>query len=160
LLLKKALTGANGDNETYVGNSKQLSLTFYDENKNEIPINNAKSKFEFVIPKDLSASRTSIGYEYVNASNMDLADKNHFLPNAINTTVANISFHLQIKPIERNTSYVVLMKLGQTPVLNSTMQSYDYWEIFHPKGKNLKKNKQIYNLVIYIHKNNRFKRRE
>ena len=129
------MTGSNGDNETYIGNSKQLSLAFYDENKNEIPISNARSRFEFIIPRDLSKAGISLNYEHVNASNMDLTEKNHFLPNAIKATAANISFHLQIKPIDLNTGYVVLMKLGQTPVFNSTMQSYDFWEIFYPEGK-------------------------
>jgi len=136
-MLQNALTGANGDNETYIGNSKQLSLAFYDEDKKEIPITNALTLFEFIIPRDLSFSTTStsIDYEFVNASFMDMSEKNHFLPNAINTTGANVSFHLQIKPINLNTGYVVLMKLGQTPVLNSSMQSYDYWNIYCPEGK-------------------------
>lgn len=136
MMLENALTGANGDNETFIGNSKQLSLAFYDENKQEIPISNSMSRFEFVIPRDLSFSApgTSMDFEYVNASYMDMSDKNHFLPNAINTTGANISFHLQISPDDVNTGYVVLMKLGQTPVLNSSMQSYDYWNIYCPEG--------------------------
>jgi hypothetical protein len=136
MMLQNALTGANGDNETHIGNSKQLSLAFYDEKKQEIPISNAMSKFEFIIPRDLSfsATNTSMDFEFVNASFMDMSEKNHFLPNAINTTGANVSFHLQISPIDPNTGYVVLLKLGQTPVLNSTMQSYDYWKIFCPQG--------------------------
>ena len=139
MMLQNALTVSNGDNETHIGNSKQLSLAFYDENKNEIPISNSMSKFEFVIPRDLSfsATGTSMDFEYVNASFMDMSEKNHFLPNAINTTGVNISFHLQIKPVNLNTGYVVLVKLGQTPVLNKTMQSYDYWRIFCPDGDNL-----------------------
>jgi hypothetical protein len=136
MLFQNALTGANGDNETFIGNSKQLSLAFYDENKNEIPISNSMSRFEFVIPRDLSfsASGTSMDFEYVNASFMDMSAKNHFLPNAINTTGANISFHLQILPENVTVGYVVLIKLGQTPVLNSSTQSYDYWKIYCPEG--------------------------
>ncbi len=135
-MLENALTGANGDNETNIGNSKQLSLAFYDENKKEIPIHNSIAKFEFVIPRDLSFSSTNVSMDFqlVNASFMDMSDKNHFLPNAINTTGANISFHLQISPENTTVGYVVLVKLGQTPVLNKTMQSYDYWRIFCPQG--------------------------
>jgi len=136
MVIENAVTGANGDNETFIGNSKQLSLAFYDENKNEIPISNSLGRFEFIIPRDLSfsSSSTDINFQYINASTLDMSKNNHFLPNAINTTGANISFHLQISPENANISYIVLMKLGQTPVLNKSMQSYDYWKIYCPQG--------------------------
>jgi len=137
MIIENAITGANGDNETFIGNSKQLSLSFYDEDKKEIPINNQKNKFEFIIPRDLSwsSSNTSLEYIFINASQMDLAEKNHFLPNAITLSGSNVSFHIQIKPIDPRTGYVVLMKLGQTPIFNITFQSFDYWKILCPSSK-------------------------
>jgi len=136
MVIDNAVTGANGDNETYIGNSKQLSLSFYDEDKKEIPIKNQKNTFEFIISRDLSWSsdNTSLEFVYINASQMELAEKNHFLPNAITLSGSNVSFHLQIKPINLNTGYVVLMKLGQTPIFNSTFQSFDHWKILCPSS--------------------------
>jgi hypothetical protein len=137
MIIRNTITGSNGDNETFIGNSKQISLSFYDENKTEIPIKSQKNKFEFVIHRDLSwsSSNTSKDYIFINASQMDLTEKNHFLPNAITLPGSNVSFHIQLKPIDLRTGYVVLMKFGQTPILNSTFQSFDYWKIFCPSGK-------------------------
>jgi hypothetical protein len=137
MIIKNTITGSNGDNETFIGNSKQISLSFYDENKQEIPIKNSKKNLEFLIHRDLSwsSSNTSQDYVFVNASQINLAEKNHFLPNAITLSGSNVSVHIQIKPIDPNTGYVVLMKFGQTPILNSTLQSFDYWKIFCPSGK-------------------------
>ena len=150
-----AITGENGDNETYIGLSKSISYNIYDESKNEIPIKNLKNKIEYSIPKDLPVQ--IIPYTFIDTTNLL---KNNFSNNNItgrayiaNNTFkffdgiftsgfrlngSNVSVHIQIKPDDKyklNFCYLFLLKFKSNPVFNLNTQDFDEWSIFCPKGK-------------------------
>ena len=61
-----AVSGHNGRNETYVGNSSSIGLRFYDENSNEIQITQSNFPIDVKIKRDSSLTESSLSYQYVN----------------------------------------------------------------------------------------------
>ena len=61
-----AVSGHNGNNETFIGVSNSMGLTLYDENSNEIPITKASVPFDIVLQRD--SHLPEYLYYYVNAS--------------------------------------------------------------------------------------------
>ena len=143
-----ALTGNNGDNETNIGASNSISYSIYDENINEIPVNNLNEKIEFWIALDTSLTKPS--YKYINAINAS-QNQNDSLSQAGNLTSylngfllsgfvlngQNVSISIQIKP-ENSTNlsigYLILLKFGDNPIFNSTNNNnYDKMSILCPQ---------------------------
>ena len=110
-----ALTGNNGDNETNVGSSKSISYSIYDDNKNEIPVNNLNKKIEYWIPKDPSVPIEPynlinsvnisglVGFDSLNKTNTSIPYiySNGSIYNGFKLTGSNVSVHIQIKPINK-----------------------------------------------------------
>ena len=125
-----ALTGNNGDNETYIGKSKSITYSIYDESRNEIPVNNLSKKIEYWIPKDPSVSIEP--FNFINAVNItglvgfdSLNKTNNTIPfiysngsiyNGFKLTGSNVSIHIQVKPINTNS-------IGYLFLLNKSMAS-------------------------------------
>ena len=131
--MNMAPTGQNGDNETYIGSSKSLGYSLYDENKNEIPIKDQKKPIEYWIPKDASVPIEP--FKFVDAKNATVVNEttkfvymNGFFLNGSNNSV-----HIQIKPINKiMIGYLLLLKFGDNPTLEQ--EYYDEWVIFCPTG--------------------------
>jgi hypothetical protein len=126
-ILNSALIGLNGDNETNVGKSKSISLSFYDQNDgSEIQVNNQANPIEFWIQKDLSSN----DYSFYN-----LTYSNHlFLINTFMKKTTNSSIHIQIKPNNLELGYLILLVFDDIPVLTSSDQKYDFWKLYCPSG--------------------------
>ena len=50
-LLPMAVSGHNGNNETFIGVSNSMGLTLYDENSNETPIRKTSEPINIVLPR-------------------------------------------------------------------------------------------------------------
>ena len=125
-----APSGHNGNNETKVGLSNSLSLSFHDESKNEIKIDQAKSPIDIRIPRDRNTPNFT--YQYVNATGISLTTKSHILPNSFQIKTNNASIHINIKPLDLSIGYLVLLKFGYTPILNSTYADYNHFKVLCP----------------------------
>jgi len=124
-----AVSGHNGNNETKIGLSKLLSLAFFDEKGRELPVSESKKPIEFWITREKSVS-DMFKYQYVNVTNMSLSESSYLLSSAFSIETANVSVHIQLKPVQSNqTSYLVLLKFGSTPVINSSTVYYDHFKI-------------------------------
>jgi hypothetical protein len=135
MYLSNALTGKNGDNETNIGRSKQLSLSFYaDSNNKEIKVSNQnENPFEFWIKRNLTGvDDFQTTFQVVNVSSGNMTLRGAFLNNAIVLNGTNNSVNIQIKPINPALGYLVIVKFGDTPVLNKSSQYFDLHEIFCP----------------------------
>ena len=63
-----AVSGHNGNNESLIGISSSIGLSFYDENSNEIEITQSKSAIDIRIQKD--PNTVNYPFYYVNATNI------------------------------------------------------------------------------------------
>lgn len=106
-------------------------------------------------------------YTEIKISNLTLTPGLELLPNGFEIKTNNASMHLQIKPkIQNQIAYLVLIKLGSTPVLNSTHKTFDYWKILCPNNyhsinsnsnKTLFKNENEYYYFLFSkHKTNKW----
>ena len=79
-----AITGHNGDNESFIGFSSSIGLSLYDDSALEIKIQltNSQPPIDMVIQRDSSISQ-SHPYQYVNISQIQLTTGYFFLPNAL-----------------------------------------------------------------------------
>lgn len=141
-----ALTGNNGDNETSIGLSSSIGLTFYDEmTKKELNIYDLQKPIEFWIKKENDQGES---YQFFNGLSFNLNFNQSNLTNSTNLkiqiiqssfyfvkysfykTKSNTSFQIQLKPNNKSISYLILLKYSSLPVLNSFQSEYDDWKIF------------------------------
>ena len=112
-----AVSGYNGNNETLIGFSSSNGLSFYDENNVQIQITLSQVPIDILIPRD--ANLPTYLYQYVNATQIQLLPGAFYLPNGFNITSNNASIHIELKPLNMNLAYLVILKLGYTPIVNS-----------------------------------------
>ena len=131
-----AVSGHNGNNETFIGNTSSASLSFYDENTNEIPVSLSDSVIDVFIESDSYFDYDNLAYQQVVARDInDLTLNPFFLQNALKIKSKNASIHIELMPSNpNNTSYLFVLKLGSLPVLNSTYSSFDSFKIFCPSN--------------------------
>ncbi len=135
--LSNALTGKNGDNETNIGRSKQLGLSFYaDSDKKEIKVRNQyQQPFDFWIKRDLTGVNSfQTTFQVVNVSSGNMTLKGSFLNNGILLNGTNNSLSVQIKPFDLTLGYLIILKFGDTPVLNKSSNYFDLFKIFCPSN--------------------------
>ena len=127
-----AVSGHNGNNESKIGVSNSIGLSVYDEQLNEIKISNLKSPIDLVIPRDIRLPQYS--YQYVNATNIDLPPNAFLLFNGINLAAVNSSLHIELKPTNLTLGYLLVIKLGSTPIVNSTFADFSSFKLFCPSN--------------------------
>lgn len=127
-----AISGFNGRNETFIGNSYGLDLSFLDEAGAVIPVQNLYIPIELWIPRSTTLSQDA--YQYVNTTNLTVSSSFQIMPNAMNISSTNASLHIQLSPQDFTLAYLILVKFGSTPYLNSTASSYDFWKVFCPNS--------------------------
>ena len=128
-----AVSGYNGNNETLTGISSSISLTFYNSYFNEKPVSFSNMPIDVYIERSLNMSQF-YSYQYVNVTqiNANFSNDNLFLQNAFNITSNNASIHIELLPLSLNMSYLVLLKFGFIPIVNSTYSDYDVIKILCP----------------------------
>ena len=131
-MLTTAPTGLNGDNETSVGGSNSVSISFQGKDKSQIEIN-FKEPAEFYIKK---ASINMIFEKYNFTHIMELirnkSSNSVFFYNSFELPGLNISIHFQIRPNISSIGYLTLLKYGGLPTLNN--HDYDHMKVFCTKG--------------------------
>ena len=128
-----AVSSHNGNNETLIGLSSSMGLSFYDyDSNNEIPIKKSSSPIDIILPRDKSASKYS--FKYVNATNLVFHDGSFYLQNNMNITTKNASIHIELKPLNESISYLIVLKLGHLPVINSTYADYSSFKAICPSN--------------------------
>jgi len=72
-------------------------------------------------------------FQYVNATEINaVLVRSLFLMNRFTIKSNNASIHIEIKPVYLNTSYLLFLKYGEMPILNSTYSYFDSFKIFCP----------------------------
>ena len=129
-LMAMAVSGHNGNNETKIGMSASIGLSFYDTNMKEIEIINTQSPIDLIIKRDQNIP--DYDFQYVNISDIKLTDI--YLQNAFNLTANNASIHIELKPLNYSLGYLLVMKLGYPPIFNSTYADLTSYKIFCPSN--------------------------
>ncbi|CAF0973552.1 unnamed protein product, partial [Brachionus calyciflorus] len=127
-------SGHNGMNETKIGLSTSLGLSFFNENGVEIKITKSKKNLDLWIPRDKNLP--NYPFQWVNVSNQTIPKSSQILPNSFDIQTSNASIHIEIQPdvIDINTiGYLVLVKFGHSPQMNSTYKNYNYWKLMCPQ---------------------------
>ena len=86
-----ATSGFNGNNETNIGLSSSVELSFHDSDGSQFNIKSAKTPIKIIIPRD---SPSNLTYQYVNATQMNISTNSQLLPNSFSIKSANASIHL------------------------------------------------------------------
>jgi hypothetical protein len=161
-----ALTGSNGNNQTNVGSSRSVGYSIYDGNSNEIPVNDLATPIYYWIGKDpnipispykhvkaINASQlnSSQSLAYLNDSQV----KDGFVLSGLSLTGANVSVHIQLKPLNVSLNYLTLVKFGDNPTLEN--QYYDKMNIFCPSDLLSEANDSFYLTFLNMTQVNGFK---
>lgn len=126
-----AISGHNSDNETMIGLSSSIELSFYDEKINEIKISQSLLPIDIVIQRDIVALK-HYSFSYVNATSLGFLANAYFLQNSFKIKMTNVSLHIELKPLNMGIAYVLVLKLGYMPIVNSTNADFTKFQIFCP----------------------------
>jgi hypothetical protein len=84
------------------------------------------------IPRDKNLERGH-PFQYVNACQIQISSGSFLLPNGINlNSGTNVSLNIELKPLNQSIGYVIVVKLGQSPIVNETYADYDSFKFFCP----------------------------
>jgi hypothetical protein len=139
-MIPMAVSGHNGNNETLIGVSSSIGLSFYDQNMKDLEIIQTQRPIEMIIKRDPNIADYS--FQYINISSFQLSSS--FLKNAFYLTANNASIHIELKPVNFTIGYLMIMKLGYTPILNSTFADFTSFKIYCPSKKRC-----LYFLIIF-----------
>ena len=151
-LLTQPVPGYNGNDELKLGMSSSMGLNIYDSAKQKLRVENQQKNIEFWIPREKNLNLNP--YQFVNISSINssvLDDSPYFLNFNFNVNLSNYSIHVQIKPINKTTAYLVLIKLGITPKLDENSKVYDLFKIV------CNKNKSEYMIFLNMNSTNGFR---
>jgi hypothetical protein len=126
-----AVSGHNGKNESLIGMSSSIGLSFYDKNMNDLEIIQTpfySRPIEMIIKRDPNMADYS--FQYINMTQKELSSS--YLTNAFSLTGNNASIHIELKPVNFFIGYLFVMKLGYTPILNSTFADFTSFKILCP----------------------------
>ena len=148
-----ALIGANGDNETNIGMSRSLDFSLYDENQQELKVNNLPNPVDLWISRDPSLPIASFKLvDALNISHSNFSSKsslpfqliNGFLVSGLNMAGSNASIHIQINPANKSLSYLALLKFGDNPILNENNKYFDILSLYCPNDVVKEENDSFY----------------
>jgi hypothetical protein len=125
-----AVSGHNGKNETHIGMSSSVGLTIYDSNANEIKITKSLSPIDIFTQRDEHTQNHS--FEYINATSIGFIQGAYLLQNSFKIKSNNASIHIELKPIDMSISYLLVLKFGFMPIVNSTHADYSSFKLFCP----------------------------
>ena len=125
-----AVSGHNSINETRIGMSNSPSLSFFDEDMNEIKASQSALPIDIQIQRDAKA--LDYPFQYVNVSSIQFLPNLNFLQNSLKIKMKNVSLHIELKPLNESLGYLLIMKLGYIPILNSAKPDFTTYKIFCP----------------------------
>jgi len=145
-----AISGHNGNNETHIGLSSSVGLSLYDENSNELEITQSLLPIDILIQRDQNINQ--IKFEYVNATDIGFLSGSYFLQNSFKIKMNNASIHIELKPLNTTLAYLLVLKLGYMPLINSTNADYSSFKVFCPSKSDYFLNQKIICNMLFNYK--------
>ena len=148
MILANAVTGLNGDTDSAIGKSQQISFSIFDENNDEIAVKDLSNKIDMWVPRDSKASNDS--FNLVNATSTSENDTqiiNGIYSSYFKLTGLNNSINVQIQPTNLTVGYIFFLKYGSYAAFNKNFKSFDLFKCFCPSGK--QKINYFYLFLIY-----------
>ena len=122
--------------------SSLLSISFLDENGNEISVHTSIDQpFELTIPSDINWVVPPMTLQNVsslhnnNTLNNDLFNFHYIDINQSNPNIS-ISVQLVMRPLNITLGYMLIYKFDNVPQLNSSINQIDGWSLMCPSSKN------------------------
>jgi hypothetical protein len=112
--------------------SNSISLQFNDENNNEIAIKNSSLP---LIAKIIRNDYSNLNFNQINATETNSTQQ--LMINSLNITNLNSSIHIHLKPNNLSLAYLIVLKLDNYLIFNSTNQYIDYSQIMCPNSTSL-----------------------
>ena len=112
--------------------SNSISLQFNDENNNEIPIKNSSLP---LIAKIIRNDYSNLKFNQINATEMNFTQQ--IMISSLNIKNLNSSIHIHLKPNNLSLAYLIVLKLDNYLIFNSTNQYIDYSQIMCPNSTSL-----------------------
>lgn len=129
-----AFVGVNGKNGLNLEGSKSVGLKFLTKNMTESAVSDYEPGIYFWIAK---SSSEDVPFEEVNYGNLTsrVNSRNQLLCFLITMSTPNQSITVDIMSNSENVGYLIVLKYGQSPTINSTNQLYDSFLISCPNGE-------------------------
>jgi hypothetical protein len=109
-----------------------ISLQFNLENNNEILIKNSSLP---IIAKIKRNDYSNLKFKQVNAIQMNFTQPNQqLMMNSFSIPNINSSVHIHLKPNNLSLAYLIVLKLNEYLIFNSTNQFIDYSQIMCPNS--------------------------
>ena len=115
--------------------SRSLSLTFLNGNGEEIDL--PSQSIELFIPRDpdlILPPLTLQNVSFISTSINRSSNNRQFNLHQISLK-SSASLHLEISPLDRNRSYLLIYRFDAIPQLNSSINQTDGSTVFFPQGK-------------------------
>jgi hypothetical protein len=112
--------------------SNSISLQFNDENNNEIPVKNSSLP---LIAKIMRNDYSNLKFNQINATEMNFTQQ--IMISSLNIKNLNSSIHIHLKPNNLSLAYLIVLKLDNYLIFNSTNQYIDYSQIMCPNSTSL-----------------------
>jgi hypothetical protein len=127
----------NGNNETNIGLSQSIAISFSNNHENEIEIKDSAQLIDIWIPREMNF--LDVHPNFVNltgiANNKNISEKQELFTIGLKLETQNSSIHIEISPFDSSVGYLVFLKFSMTPRINSKFgQDYDNWKLFCPSG--------------------------
>ena len=114
--------------------SRSISFTILDRDGNEVAVaTDSSHPIEIIIPRDENLPIPPMLLQNVTSLSL-LAHAQTFNLHFVNlsTLASSFSIHLEMHPLNRNRSYLLIYKFDQPPRLNSSISDIDGWSLLCP----------------------------
>ena len=126
-----------------------VGLTFYDNNMNLYTVSNVDNGFYFWISVSIEET---VEFTVFNSTNTTINSVNQLQAFTMKMSSANQAVTVLLSPSETNSStgYLICLKYGQAPVVNSSVQIFDSIQVYCPWDLQLLEGRQSYKMFSNI----------
>lgn len=127
------LAPAGDSPNTYL--SRSLSLSIYDQNGNEMPVQSTENQsIEIIIPRDPNFVLPPMNLQNVTSSSSTPHQQLFNLHFVNITSKLPISIHFEMLSHNTNLAYLLIYKFDGSPQLNSSIRIIDGWSLLCPSS--------------------------
>lgn len=127
------VSALNLNAKTKVGESSSISRSFYMPDMTEYQVSDYSAGFYFWFSTNSAAS---VSFELVNTSNLTISSSNQLQTYMTQLTTPDQSITVEIKPSDTSSvGYLVALRYGNYPVINSSEQSFTILQVYCPSSK-------------------------
>ena len=118
--------------------STSISVTFLDENGNELPFRTSTDHpVEILIPRDPTLIVPAMFLQ--NVTSLSPAPHQLFHLHLVDLSeMSDVSVHLELRPLSIDLSYLLIYRFDQAPILIRSLQQIDGWSLFCPASETRK----------------------